>query len=111
MPDTSREMVIQMGQKAGDMFKTISAIATPLLVLFIGYMQLAEASRAVERWESPAFERRIESLTQITIANLTHDHQGHATRADIARLEKQIQTINEQLRPITSYLIREGIIE
>jgi hypothetical protein len=89
-----------------ELIRQISIIATPPLLVFVGWMQMAESQRAQERWESPAFERRVADIVQQDLSK-----RDLATKDDIAVLSSRIGELSAQMQPITTYLIKRGIIE
>jgi hypothetical protein len=92
--------------KAIELIRMISVFVTPLLLGFIAYMQLAEDKRAKERWETPAFDRVVSMIVRDELSR-----RELATKDDIQRLEDQVSALSAQMQPITTYLIKRGIIE
>jgi len=96
-----------------DIAKTLSALATPLFLLLFGYLVLAEDQRARRRWEDRSFELAVNSIVDKRL-----DTIGLATKADVKLLQREIevtrhevQKLDDQMRPILSYLIKKGIID
>lgn len=89
-----------------ELIKLVSALVTPFIVILLVYIRLDEEQRSIARWETPAFERRVEGIVQGDLSD-----RDLATKEDIRRLERQIENLSDQIRPITADLIRRGIIE
>jgi hypothetical protein len=89
-----------------ELIRQISIIATPPLLVFVGWMQMAESQRAHDRWESPAFERRVNDIVQQDLSK-----RDLTTKDDIEALADRVRELSAQMQPITTYLIKRGIIE
>lgn len=94
-----------------DLLTKLSALATPGVLLLVAWLQLAEDGRARDRWESAAFQRRIEAVVDNRTRDLaTKQDLGYISQ-DLSRLEASIGQLSNELKPITEHLIRSGVMQ
>ena len=93
-------------QKPIELLRSMSFVLTPVLLVFIAWMQLAEDKRTTDSWETAAFERRIVSILNVELLN-----RNLATKDDVRRIEDQVSKLSTKLEPITAHLIRTGVIQ
>lgn len=102
-------------KKSADIVKTLLHISVPVMLFFVGYMQLAEDQRAIKRWESLTFARVVSERIEIVLGS-----KDLSTKQDIEMLRISISSdmkgLSAELRRLsdkvnsTAELVKSGVI-